>query len=144
MSRTPMEKQRFSRVKKEKPGPGQESVWDYPRPPKLESSSDVLKITLAGETIAETNRSFRVLETSHPPVYYLPQSDIRMELLSQTSRKTTFCEWKGMAVYWDIVVGNKSLTAAAWSYPMPNPAFAPITDYIAFYPSLMGCLFREQ
>ena len=101
----------------------------------------MIQVTFGGQAIVQTNRAYRVLETSHPPAYYIPQEDIAMEYLSQTANKTTFCEWKGMAVYWDIAVGGNVKRAAAWSYPSPNPSFDEITDHIAFYPSLMDACF---
>jgi uncharacterized protein (DUF427 family) len=116
------------------PGPGQESVWDYPRPPRLEATSRHLKVIFNDQIIAETTRAYRVLETSHPPVYYIPQEDIRMEFLSQT-RQRSFCEFKGEAVYWTITVGQARSQDAAWSYPHPTPGFEPITDHLAFYAS---------
>ncbi|MBL8157712.1 MAG: DUF427 domain-containing protein, partial [Anaerolineae bacterium] len=83
------------------PGPGQESVWDYPRPPRLEPSNKRITVEFNGVTIADTMRAVRVLETSHPPVYYIPPEDIRMEFL-QTSPRTSFCEWKGRAGYYSV------------------------------------------
>ena len=82
-----------------RPGPGQESVWDYPRPPRLEPVRKVLRVDFAGETVAVTERGLRVLETSHPPVYYIPPSDVRTEFLKEAPGKS-FCEFKGMAAYW--------------------------------------------
>jgi uncharacterized protein (DUF427 family) len=118
------------------PGPGQESVWDYPRPPRLEDSDRHIRIVVNGETIADTRRAKRILETSHPPVYYIPPGDIRMEFL-QRAPGTSWCEWKGKASYYDIVVGNRKISRAAWYYPNPVPAYAGIRDYVAFYPSKM-------
>lgn len=121
-------------------GAGQESVWDYPRPPRLEPTSRQIQIMVGGETIAETRRAYRVLETSHPPVYYLPPEDVRVELLSRTPRLTD-CEWKGTAAYYTVTVGDRVIAHAAWCYPDPNPAFASIAHYLAFYPSKMDrCL----
>ena len=128
-------------MKKESPQPGQESVWDYPRPPKMLPSKDNVRVEFGGTCIAESNRTFRVLETSHPPVYYIPQEDISMKLLSQTPNRRTFCEWKGMAVYWDIKSDTNAATSVAWSYPAPSPAFAELANYIAFYPGQMDACF---
>ena len=116
------------------PGPGQESVWDYPRPPRLDPCSKLVRIELGGETIAETRRAVRVLETSHPPTFYIPPEDIRMDLLV-TSPRRSFCEWKGSAVYHTIEAGGRRSVEAAWSYPSPTPRFESIRDYLAFYPS---------
>lgn len=118
------------------PEPGQESVWDYPRPPRLEESSRQIQIVFNDVTIVDTQRAKRVLETSHPPVYYIPPLDIKMEYLVQ-SIQGSFCEWKGGAVYYTVVVGDKQAPNAAWTYPDPTPSFASIKDYLAFYPQMM-------
>jgi uncharacterized protein (DUF427 family) len=126
------------------PQPGQESVWDYPRPPRLEDSPKHIKIVFNGVTIADTQRAKRVLETSHPPVYYIPPEDIKMEYLSRTTQGS-FCEWKGGAIYYTVVVGDKQAGNAAWSYPSPTPSFASIKDYLAFYPSRMeACYVNDE
>ena len=124
------------------PGPGQESVWDYRRPPGLEDCSKLVKVIAYNEVIAETNRAKRVLETSHPPVYYIPPQDIRMELLV-ASTKHSFCEWKGSARYFDIVIGGRQIEKAAWTYLSPTQTFEPIRDYLAFYPHLMDACFVD-
>lgn len=115
-----------------KPSPGQESVWDYPRPPRLEPVDKRVQIIFDGLSIADTRRSWRVLETSHPPVYYLPPEDIRMEHLI-SSRGSSWCEWKGEAAYYDVETANRSAEKAAWSYPNPEAAYRPIKNHIAFY-----------
>lgn len=122
-------------IKKIKPKAGQESVWDYPRPPKLEATSKYLKIEIAGMVLAETNQGFRVLETSHPPVYYFPQKDIEMDYLKEVAGKHSFCEFKGMATYWTFEHKDRKVPAIAWSYPSPTKYFEPITNFLAFYPS---------
>ncbi len=122
------------------PKAGQESVWDYPRPPRLEASAKHLKIIFNDEIIAETRRSFRVLETSHPPVFYFPPSDVRMEFLTAAAN-SSFCEWKGRAGYYDLRVGEKHVNNAAWFYPNPTESFAEIKNFIAFYPSKMDACF---
>jgi len=124
----------FLKPKRIKPGPGQESVWDYPRPPRLEPVADRLRVVFAGLTIADTVRGYRVLETSHPPVYYLPPEDVRVAFLS-TAQGQTFCEFKGHARYWTLDAVGKRVEKAAWSYPDPSDAFAPIKEYLAFYAS---------
>ena len=129
--------------KRIKPRAGQESVWDYPRPPRLEKTNKHIVIEFGGHTIAETNHAFRVLETSHPPVYYLPPEDIRMDLLQKRRDKTSHCEYKGRAVYWDIVADTRTSPAAAWSYPDPNSRFEPITGYIAFYPGKVDACYVD-
>ena len=111
---------------------GQESVWDYTRPPRLERVEKTVEAHFAGERILSTLGAYRVLETSHPPVYYVPPSDVRMEFLRPTSGGS-FCEWKGMAEYLDLVVGDQVAERIAWRYPRPTAAFAPIAGYLAFY-----------
>jgi uncharacterized protein (DUF427 family) len=118
------------------PGPGQESVWDYPRPPRLEATTKRIRIVLDGITIADTRRAWRVLETSHPPVYYLPPDDVAREYL-RPARGASSCEWKGEASYYDIVVGDRVVAEAAWTYRHPTPAFAALADHIAIYPGKM-------
>ena len=114
-----------------------ESVWDYPRPPRLEQSARHLRIVHGGEVIAETNRAWRILETSHPPVYYLPQIDIAMQWLARSPRRSSFCEWKGPAVYWIVNLRSAvpAVSDAAWSYPDPSPAYSALRDHLAFYAS---------
>lgn len=124
------------------PGPGQESVWDYPRPPRLEDSSKHLQVIFNGIEIANTHRAKRVLETSHPPVYYIPREDIQTKYLTFSTR-SSFCEFKGMAGYVTIAVGEKRVEDAGWFYPAPTPAFAALKDYIAFYPSKMEACFVD-
>lgn len=111
---------------------GQESVWDYPRPPALERSDRHIVIEHRGRVIADTRGAFRVLETSHPPTYYLPPSDIARGVL-RPARGSSWCEWKGQATYWDVVVGDAVLERVAWSYPQPMARFAALRDHVAFY-----------
>lgn len=114
------------------PGPGQESVWDYPRPPRIEPTDAHVVVQHGGEVIADTRRALRVLETSQPPAFYIPPDDIRMDLLVPT-RSHTFCEWKGQASYYSVRVGDTEVDDAAWTYPRPVDAFAPIAHHVAFY-----------
>lgn len=125
------------------PQVGQESVWDYPRPPLLQPTNKHLKIIFNGEIIAETSVAFRVLETSHPPVYYFPPEDVRMEFLTEAGG-SSFCEWKGRAGYYDLQVGERLVKAAAWFYANPTESFAEIKNYIAFYPSKMDACFVNE
>ena len=127
-------------MKRIEPKPGQESVWDYPRPPRLEPTSKQIRVEFGGEVIASSNRAFRVLETSHPPVYYLPPDDVRMDLLTRASG-SSYCEWKGHAGYYDLTVAERTVRQATWFYASPAAAFAPIANYIAFYPSKMDACF---
>lgn len=127
-------------IRRIEPGPGQESVWDYPRPPRLEASTRHIQVYFNGVLIADSHRSQRVLETSHPPTWYIPMDDVRMEYLS-LSPKGSYCEWKGQAVYYTVKVDGVEARDAVWSYPRPTPSFAGIKDYLAFYPSRMeACL----
>jgi len=130
-------------VDRVEPGPGQESVWDYPRPPRLEATNRHIVVGLAGETVADTTRSHRVLETSQPPAYYLDPADVRMERLVP-SPHATFCEWKGQASYFDVVVGDTVAEAAAWTYRNPTPAFAAIREHLAFYAQRLDCSVDEE
>ena len=126
------------------PQPGQESVWDYPRPPRLERSPHRIRVIFNEITIANSEQTYRVLETSHPPVYYLPPEDIKLEYL-QSSPQSSFCEWKGYASYYNIVVGDKKVINAAWYYPQPNQEFTAIANYVAFYPSKMdACYVNDE
>ena len=120
---------------REQPGPGQESVWDYPRPPRLEPSSRHLVIRLGSDVVADTTAAYRVLETSHPPNWYLPRSDVDERLLRRSQARGTICEWKGQATYWDV----GGLDRAAWSYESPTAGFVAITGYLAFYPTVLEC-----
>ncbi|MCC6614450.1 MAG: DUF427 domain-containing protein [Anaerolineae bacterium] len=113
--------------------PDQESVWDYPRPPRVEPVTERIRIIFNGATIAETIRALRVLETSHPPAYYLPPEDIRMDLLVRVPDYQTYCEFKGAAAYWTLRVGERVSHDAAWSYPKPNSGYERLKDYLAFY-----------
>ena len=124
------------------PGPGQESVWDYPRPPRLEDSPRHIEVICNGVTIADTRRAKRVLETSSPPVYYIPPEDIRMEYLARTNH-ASFCEWKGNAAYYTVTVGNKTVENAGWFYANPTPAFRAIEGYVAFYAGKMDACFID-
>ncbi len=125
------------------PKPGQESVWDYPRPPKLEASSKTIRIEMDGELLVQTTKAFRVLETSHPPVYYLPPEDINMTLLRPHKGRTTFCEWKGAATYWDYINDCNVIPLIGWSYPSPTGRFEQIQDYLAFYPSKLDAAYID-
>lgn len=117
-----------------------ENVWDYPRPPSLERVSERLAVVFGGATIAETGESFRVLETSHAPTYYLPRQDIMPNTLIPSERRT-LCEWKGQANYFDVVSNGEIARAAAWNYANPLPAFEAITGYVAFYAEPMGACY---
>lgn len=126
-------------IQRVEPGPGQESVWDYPRPPRVEVTERHLVVAFAGEIVAETRRAHRVLETSQPPAYYFDPADVRTDRLRPSTRHT-FCEWKGQASYHDVVVGDSVAEAAVWTYLSPTPAFEAIRGHLAFYAQLLDCL----
>ena len=127
-----------------RPGPGQESVWDYPRPPGLEPTVSLIRIIFAGVLIAESRQAIRIIETSCPPVYYIPPDHIHTEYVVQIG-VGTLCEWKGLAQYWSVRVGNKVIESAAWSYPDPELPYTRIRDYLAFYPGKMDtCMVDDQ
>ncbi|MBM3513454.1 MAG: DUF427 domain-containing protein [Alphaproteobacteria bacterium] len=111
-----------------------EAVWNYPRPPALAPDRRRVRVEFAGATIADSTSAIRVLETSHPPTYYLPPRDVRTELLTPVEGRS-FCEWKGQAGYLTINVAGVVAANAAWSYPKPTKAFAAIAGYYAFYAS---------
>jgi uncharacterized protein (DUF427 family) len=117
----------------DRPGPGQESVWDYPRPPRLEATTEHVVVRLDGTLIAETRCPLRVLETSHPPTYYVPRDEVELTLLEPVARRT-WCEWKGQASYADLVVGSRRVPDACWWYDAPTEAFTALAGAIAFYP----------
>ena len=123
----------------EVPGPGQESVWDYPRPPACVPSDRHVVVRHGGVLVAETSGAYRVLETSHPPTWYLPRADV-VAPLRRSGARSTLCEWKGAATYWDVLdTAAGAVEAAAWSYETPTSGFAAITGYLTFYPSVFEC-----
>jgi uncharacterized protein (DUF427 family) len=125
------------------PKPGQESVWDYPRPPRVETTSRRIRVVLNGVVIADSTNAKRVLETSHPPSYYIPQQDVKMEFFNTTPRKT-FCEYKGTASYWTVKVNDKEAISAAWSYASPSKGYEAIKDHMAFYPGRMDACYVDE
>jgi uncharacterized protein (DUF427 family) len=127
-------------MKRIEPKEGQESVWDYPRPPDLQPVDKRLRIGFNGALIAETTNGWRVLETSHPPVYYFPPEDIDEQYVQKVSG-TSFCEWKGTARYVDVLVEGKRIERVGWYYPEPTERFEPITDHIAFYAGPMDACY---
>ena len=112
-----------------------ENVQSYPRPPSLEPVPQPIEIRLGGLLVALTVRAFRVLETHHAPTYYLPPEDIHATLLPAVG--SSFCEWKGVARYFDVIAGKTTAKRAAWCYDEPSPSFAPLAGFIAFYAGLM-------
>lgn len=124
------------RVRPDRPGPGQESVWDYPRPPRVRASTREVVVVLGAVEVCRTRAAMRVLETSHPPVWYLPAGDWLPGAL-QPSGGSSYCEWKGAATYLDVVGGDRREERAAWTYPDPVPDFAVLRDTVAVYPGRM-------
>ena len=113
-------------------GPGQESVWAFPRPAIAQPTGARIRIEHRGQVIADTRAAIRTLETSHPPSYYIPRIDIAPDTLRR-AEGTSFCEWKGAATYWDVVVGDVVLARVGWSYASPTPPLAVLRDHVAFY-----------
>lgn len=114
-----------------------ESVWDYPRPPRVEPSARPVRIVLGRQEIARSGHALRVLETSHPPTIYVPVADWAPGALAPSDARRTFCEWKGVAAYWDVRGGSEVRPAAGWSYPDPTGPFAALLDHVAVYPGRM-------
>ncbi len=126
-------------------GPGQISVWTFPRPPKLEQVERHVIVNLGGETILEARRAYRVLETSHPPTWYFAPDDFRARALRPAlGGGSSFCEWKGRASYLDLIGGSGAIAArAGWTYPDPSADFAPLRDHVALYAAAMDSSFVD-
>jgi len=127
-------------MKRVEPGPGQESVWDYPRPPRVEVVRHQVRVEFGGREIARSDSAVRVLETSHPPVYYIPSGDIDPGVLSVTP-SSSFCEFKGRASYYTVQVGDHESIDAAWTYLEPAEGYATLTGLVAFYPGRVDACF---
>lgn len=125
------------------PRPGQESVWDYPRPPRVVRDDREVIVRFAGEVIARTRNARRLLETASPPTFYLPPDDVRLETLVEP-RNGSLCEWKGQSLYWTLVVDGQREQDVAWSYPNPYEEFTAIRDFISFYPGRLECTVDGQ
>lgn len=122
------------------PGPNQESVWDYPRPPRVERTGHRIVVELGGATLVDTTDAVRVLETSHPPVYYLPRDAFAPGSL-EPAQGTSFCEFKGTAGYLSVTAGDRRAERAAWFYAGPSPGYEELRDRVAVYPAAMDrCL----
>jgi len=121
-----------------------ESVWDYPRPPALEPCARRVRVELGGRVIADSRAALRILETSHPPTIYIPPSDLDVECLHAASGRS-FCEFKGVATYFDVVVGDRREPRAAWTYRDPAARYAALRDHVAVYPGRMdACLLDDE
>jgi uncharacterized protein (DUF427 family) len=119
--------------------PGEESVWDYPRPPRLVADSREVVVSLGGTEIARTRRALRLLETASPPTFYIPFADARAECLEAEQGRASSCEWKGRARYWSVVTPEGRLPGVAWSYPEALPPYEAIRDYFSLYPGRLSC-----
>ena len=127
-----------------RPGPGQRSVWDYPRPPELLPEYRRLRVVFAGAVIADTRRGLQLCETASPPTYYFPLEDIAAEALVASARRS-LCEWKGQARYFDVVVRDARAANAAWCYPQARAPFEALAGWIAFMPAAMeACLVDDE
>ncbi|MDF1597121.1 MAG: DUF427 domain-containing protein [Acidimicrobiia bacterium] len=122
------------------PGPGQESVWDYPRPPRVERSAVPVWIEFSGRPVARSDRALRVLETSHPPVFYIPLDDVDPGVL-EPSPTSSFCEFKGRASYYTLRVGEAVSVDAAWTYLDPSPGYEILAGAVAFYPGRVDACY---
>jgi uncharacterized protein (DUF427 family) len=120
----------------QEPAPGQESVWDYPRPPVLEPSDELVEVFAGGERIASTRRALRVLETASPPTYYLPDADVDSGRLTLLPDQQSLCEWKGRATYYALAGTDRPV---AWRYRHPSARFAAIDGCLSFYPGRIEC-----
>ena len=120
------------------PGPDQESVWDYPRPPRVAADAREVIVKVGTTEVARTKRALRMLETASPPTFYLPFADIDMRLLEPASGSSS-CEWKGEARYFSVRTERDLLTAVAWSYPEPYPEYSVLRDHLSFYPGRIEC-----
>jgi uncharacterized protein (DUF427 family) len=124
------------------PKKGQVSVWDFPRPPALVKEPRLLEVKHHGEIIAKSQNALAVQETASPPTYYVPQEDVKLDLLVQMANKTSLCEWKGASTYW--ALKEQPNQAIAWSYPKPFSPFEPLKDYLAFYPQHLECYLNDE
>lgn len=122
---------------------GKESVWDYPRPPRLERTQRSIRVIHNGVVVADTSCASRVLETSHPPTYYIPFDDIDMSFLVQNDKRT-MCEWKGAASYYNLRIGSVLVRDAAWTYLNPKKPFGGLVDHIAFYANKVDACFVDD
>jgi uncharacterized protein (DUF427 family) len=120
-----------------------ENVWDYPRPPALVPCERRVRIEFGGVVIVDSTRALRVLETSHPPTIYVPEEDVAPGVLRPMVRASC-CEWKGRAVYDDVVAGDRVVERGAWHYPEPTPAFAALAGHVSFYPGRMDAAWLDE
>jgi uncharacterized protein (DUF427 family) len=124
-------------------GPDQESVWDYPRPPKVVADCRRVVIRFGDTRLAETISAYRVLETAGPPTFYVSPRDVRVDLL-QPFPGVSVCEWKGTAQYWSLKTSEPAQESVAWSYPSARLPYEIISGYFSFYPGRVECFVDEQ
>ncbi|MGI9624133.1 MAG: DUF427 domain-containing protein [Acidimicrobiales bacterium] len=124
-------------------GPSQESVWEYPRPPALVSATRPVRVLLNGTPLASSTQALRVLETSHPPTYYVPPTDVDWQYFTPASGRS-FCEWKGTAKYWTVQVEGVEVVGRAWSYERPSDRFESLADHVSFYPRSFECFVGDE
>lgn len=122
----------------DQPRPGQESAWDYPRPPVALRDWRLVEVFLDGVRVARSSMACRVLETASPPTFYLPPADVNLDLLVRAGGES-FCEWKGTASYFDIHGGKRTVARGAWCYEAPRERFAHLAGWLAFYPQQLDC-----
>jgi uncharacterized protein (DUF427 family) len=121
------------------PRPGQESVWDYPRPPRIDADAREVIVRVSNIVVARTRSAVRVLETASPPTFYIAPGDVADKYL-QPAAGASYCEWKGTARYWSVVAASVALEAVAWSYGDPRPGFEALRGHLSFYPARIECL----
>ncbi|MGD8698857.1 MAG: DUF427 domain-containing protein [Gemmatimonadales bacterium] len=125
------------------PRAGQESVWDYPRPPRLERDRRRVEVRSGDILVADSERAFRILETASPPTFYLPPDDVNLQYLERSAR-SSLCEWKGRADYWNLIAGERRIEEAAWSYATPFEGFEAVAGFFSFYPAKLECYVDGQ
>lgn len=125
------------------PGPGQESVWAYPRPPRIDKAQRRVRVEVDGVIVVDAPQAIRVLETSHPPTYYVAPEYVDPTCL-EAAGGGSFCEWKGVASYFDVIGGGERIVRGAWCYPDPSEPFAALADHLAFYPALVDCFVDDE
>lgn len=121
-----------------------ESVWDYPRPPRVEPARRRVRVLFKDQWVADSEEALRVLETSHPPTYYISPACVRMDQLEPVQDYSTYCEWKGQATYFNLVVGRDQVSKAAWCYRDPKPGYEQLKDFIAFYPGRVTACYLDE
>ena len=123
----------------DEPAEAQESVWDYPRPPVMRPDSRHVVVRYRDIVIADSTAAVRVLETASPPTFYLPEADMATTLLLPSHTRTTYCEWKGTATYFDLIAADGRIPRIAWRYPEPRAPFSALSNYFGFYPGKVEC-----